>query len=53
MKKILLIIILGLTLAGCSNLETPIGIGHGRDALKKSPCACNTFYDFKKGGFLK
>ncbi|MDR0483928.1 MAG: hypothetical protein LBH40_01425 [Alphaproteobacteria bacterium] len=53
MKKLVLALILMGILSGCSsNLEKPVGIGSGRDDLKKSPCACLDIYDYKKGGWL-
>lgn len=54
MKRIitLCLVLTIMFLAGCSISSKPVGIGWGRNSLKKSPCACNIFYDFKKGGLL-
>lgn len=52
MKKLFVILIILGALSGCSNMEKPVGIGSGRDDMKKSPCACLDIYDFKKGGWL-
>jgi hypothetical protein len=52
MKKLIASLIILGTLASCSNMEKPVGIGSGRDDMKKSPCACLDIYDYKKGGWL-
>jgi hypothetical protein len=52
-KKVILILLFGaLTIiAGCSKYEPEISKpGYGRDALKKSECACIPVYS--KGQFL-
>jgi hypothetical protein len=46
MKKFLVAVFLGLTLAGCGQIydREPVGIGYDTNELKLSPCACIMVY---------
>lgn len=46
MKKFILAMFLGLTLAGCGQIydREPVGIGYDTNELKLSPCACIMVY---------
>ena len=46
MKKFLIALFLGLTLAGCGQIydREPVGIGYDTNELKLSPCACIMVY---------
>ncbi len=48
MKKTIIICLLTILLQSCASVyEKPVGIGKGRDDLKKSPCACVEFYNYQ------
>ncbi len=48
MKKLIALLLISIAIQGCaSKYEKVVGIGSDRDDLKKSPCACLEFYDYK------
>lgn len=46
MKKFVLAMFVGLSLAGCGQIydREPVGIGYDTNELKLSPCACIMVY---------
>jgi hypothetical protein len=47
MKKVLLLILLAVAVAGCGGQiyeKDPVGIGYDQNELKLSPCACMQVY---------
>lgn len=45
-KKILVVFVLALAVAGCGQIyeKDPVGFGYSQDELKRSPCACLMVY---------
>jgi len=46
MKKVFLLVLLGVALGSCGQVydREPVGVGYDNDELKLSPCACMRLY---------